>query len=151
MSDRIPLPSHISEATRRLNPHLFTQGAAGPTVAELCKGAAKAQEALHSNLKGTPRQPNKTEQRFLDRCEAMKRRGEIDSYRFEGMRLKWGDCMFYKPDMVIFTGAKITLIEIKGPHIKGKDAIRFKGCRAEWPEFEFEMWQEVKREWKRIL
>jgi hypothetical protein len=42
-------------------------------------------------------------------------------------------------------------IEVKGPHIFDRDIVRFKGCRAEWPEFHFQMWQLKKGEWSRIL
>lgn len=43
------------------------------------------------------------------------------------------------------------LIEVKGPHIRDRDLVRFRGCKAEWSEFEFQMWQEVEHDWKRIL
>ena len=42
-------------------------------------------------------------------------------------------------------------IEVKGGHIWDRDIVRFKGCRAAWPQYEFEMWQLKKREWTRIL
>jgi hypothetical protein len=103
--------------------------------------------------------------------EAQKRAGEIHWYQFEGMRLKWGEdpktgaAMWYKPDFVelrIFLappalrGSKwaephFTLVEVKGPWISERDMVRFKGCRAAWPWFDFEMHQRDKEgRWTRI-
>lgn len=153
MIPKLPLPSHVSAATRALNPHVYQQGASvGDTRAALvCAGKAAAPEPKHAKFEQKSKTPNKTEQRYLDILEAKKRRGEINSYRYEGMSLRWGDGMRYTADVVVFCGKEITLIEVKGPHIHQKDLIRFKGCKAEWKEFNFELWQEVKREWKRIL
>ncbi len=80
--------------------------------------------------------------------------------------------MRYTPDFVVFyewyakedwipSRTIIKLIEVKGPHIhyRQQAIARFKGCRAHWPEFQFEMWQKVKitdctpvkSSWKQIL
>jgi hypothetical protein len=107
--------------------------------------------------------------------EARKRAGEIIDYLFEGMRLKWGEdpetgeAMWYKADFVVREidqervvgrtderimrhGITITrLIEVKGPWISERDMVRFKGCRAAWPQFAFEMHQRDKEgRWTRI-
>jgi hypothetical protein len=48
------------------------------------------------------------------------------------------------------TGIKV--IEVKGPWISERDLVRFKGCRAAWPEFDFEMHQRDREgQWTRIL
>lgn len=94
--------------------------------------------------------------------EAQKRAGEIVDYRFQGMSLAWGRdpetgiLMRYKCDWVVFTGIRtndlcaIKIVECKGKHIFPQDMIRFKGCRAEWPMFQFEMWQLSGGEWRRV-
>lgn len=107
--------------------------------------------------------------------EAMKRKGEIVDYRFQGMSLPWGADpvtgrqMRYKCDWLVITtvgkewyhqgGGKpniseptvgLKLIEVKGAHIWKDDRTRFKGCRAEWPMFQFEMHQLTRGEWRRI-
>lgn len=157
MSPKLPLPSHVSAAVRKLNAHIYAQGVSivsetrAMPVAAAVSAAETAAGSGHAKFQQKTRQPNHTEQRYLDILEARKKRGEIDSYRYEGMSLRWGDGMRYTPDAVVFCGKEITLIEVKGPHIHQKDLIRFKGCKAEWPEFHFEIWQEVKREWKRVL
>lgn len=45
----------------------------------------------------------------------------------------------------------VTMIEVKGAHIYERDLVRFKGARADWPEFSFEMWQWARGEWSKIL
>jgi hypothetical protein len=100
---------------------------------------------------------NKTESEFALLLEAQKREGQILRYDYEGFTLRWAD-MRYTPDFVVFpyalaakqgsglTGMK--LIEVKGGHIWSRDIVRFKGARAYWPEFAFEMWQNTKSGWK---
>jgi len=100
--------------------------------------------------------------------EAMKRHGDVVDYRFQGMSLAWGadpetgrlmrykcdwlviDAVREEPRMSVKLMASVKLIEVKGAHIWPKDLIRFKGCRAEWPMFKFEMHQLIKGEWRRI-
>lgn len=98
--------------------------------------------------------PNKTEAEFALRLEAMKRNGEILRYEYEGITLRWAG-MRYTPDFVVFDRlmypyVQVRLIEVKGGHIWDRDIVRFKGARAHWPEFSFEMWQKTKQGWKRI-
>ena len=94
---------------------------------------------------------NKTETEYAQILEGMKSFGQILRYEFEGITLRWAD-MRYTPDFAVFikTGEPVVgikLIEIKGPHIWSRDIVRFKGARAYWPEFAFEMWQKTKRGW----
>ena len=100
---------------------------------------------------------NKTEAEFALMLESARRRDEIIRYEFEGITLRWAD-MRYTPDFVLFNFAakdqirlagSIKLIEVKGGHIWDRDIVRFKGARAYWPEFAFEMWQKMKAGWKR--
>lgn len=101
---------------------------------------------------------NKTETAYSLILEAMKRRGDIQEWRFEGLSLAWGadpatgKPMHYKPDFVVFLDSwqRVRLIEVKGPHIFDRDLVRFKGCRAAWPMFAFEMHQKKGGEWQRI-
>lgn len=95
---------------------------------------------------------NKTESEFAQRLEIMKRAGEILRYEYEGITLRWAD-MRYTPDFLVIDltiYARIKLIEVKGGHIWDRDIVRFKGARAFWPEFAFEMHQKTKKGWKRL-
>lgn len=92
--------------------------------------------------------------------EAQKRNQEIIDYRFQGMSLAYGEdpetgiLLRYKCDFVVI-GAPFKIIEVKG---HGKHAInaaaklRFKGAKAAWPMFKFEMWQRQRDgQWIRVL
>ncbi len=106
---------------------------------------------------------NNTEAEFAMILEAMKRKGEILRWEFEGMTLRWFD-MRYTPDFVVFNFRKsesvvgdlpkiaLTFIEVKGSHIhySQQAMARFKGARGFWPELQFEMWQKKKGEWKKL-
>lgn len=152
-----------------------------PTVRELFPKASESTLAVNPHLSGQPiedpviqdelrrgRQPNKTEAEFGLWLAAQKSKGEIVRYEFEGIRLKWGtdektgNAMWYKPDWFVVVRllplAATTLVgfigrcvEIKGAHIWDRDTVRFKGCRAAHPEFEFEMWQKEKGLWNRLM
>lgn len=110
--------------------------------------------------------------------EAQKRAGEIVDYIFQGMSLAYspdpetGIQLRYKCDWVVIGDtaykpmdgavaseyknfAAIRIIECKG---YGKHAIsaaaklRFKGAKAAWPMFQFEMWQRLQDgQWRRVL
>ena len=94
---------------------------------------------------------NKTEREYGLVLEALKRRGEVLRYEYEGLTLRWAD-MRYTPDFVVFLplSQPLKLIEVKGAHIWDRDIVRFKGARAYWPEFRFEMWQKARGQWRRL-
>src|SRR5262252_9651365 len=125
---------------------------------EFIKANAEPEGATPLPADETPRirrgrGPNKTEREFGMFLEAEKRQGRILRYEFEGIRLKWGvhektgEAMFYKPDWFVVVARSGTVlftfrcIECKGAHIWDRDVVRYKGARAEWPEFEFQFWQ----------
>jgi hypothetical protein len=102
---------------------------------------------------------NKTESEYALILEAMKRRGEIVAWKFEGISLSWGadpktgKPMWFTPDFTVWVyGAiQVGLIEVKGAHVFSRDLVRYKGCRAEWGMwFIFQMHQKKQGEWKRI-
>lgn len=58
---------------------------------------------------------NKTEAAYEQYLEALKRAGEIDGYRFEGIKLKLADNTFYTPDFLVFAGdGVVELHDTKG-------------------------------------
>ncbi len=98
---------------------------------------------------------NKTESEYAQILEIQKKRGENQRWEYEGITLKWAG-MRYTPDFVVFYRdiagfqPRLKFIEVKGGHIWDRDIVRFKGARAFYPEFQFEMWQKKKGEWKRL-
>lgn len=114
--------------------------------------------------KSKPRM-NGTETRFSLILESMLRRDEIVEWRFEGISLAWGEDpktgkpMWYTPDFYVVVEEHLDcekvfkrqkLIEVKGAHIREKDLVRFKGCRSDWTDIDFEMHQWKGGTWQRI-
>ena len=98
---------------------------------------------------------NKTEAEFALILKAMKRNGTITRYVFEGITLRFAGVR-YTPDFVVFKPGTnfLTLIEVKGPHIKGafqRAVERFRHAKTFWGEFEFEMHQKTKDGWRQII
>jgi hypothetical protein len=92
---------------------------------------------------------NKTEYNFFRWQLRMIDRSMIEPWP---LRLRWGGSMHYTPDFGLYTDEKPRLIEVKGAHIRSRDIVRFKGCKAEWSWlFDFEMWQYFQSQWKQIL
>lgn len=123
---------------------------------------SEAQNALVGRT-GTPRRGrmNRTEAEYALILEAMKQKGEIIRYEFEGMTLRFQGVK-YTPDFYVLLNIAerfvdtpgIKFIEIKGRYISGKfeRAIeRFRHARTYYPEFTFEMHQKTKEGWKQIL
>ncbi len=102
---------------------------------------------------------NKTESEFALILEAMKRKGEILRYEFEGITLRFAGVK-YTPDFVVIVvdganvrGFDIKFIEVKGAFIKGnreRAVERFRHAKTYWLEFQFEMHQKKKGSWNRI-
>ena len=111
---------------------------------------------------------NKTESEFALILEAMKRKGEILRYEFEGITLRFANVK-YTPDFVvtetpmgIWTGRdgqkrapiELKFIEVKGPFIKGnreRAVERFRHAKTYWPEFTFELHQKTLEGWRQLI
>ena len=77
---------------------------------------------------------NKTEQRYADRLEAMKKRGEIESYKFEMVKFKLAKRTFYTPDFYVVLKDHIEIHEVKGfwmDHAR----VKIKVAAEQFPEF----------------
>jgi hypothetical protein len=105
---------------------------------------------------------NRTEREFSFILEAMKRKGDILRWEYEGITLRWEvgeEIIKYTPDFVVFPPAvavsgQVKFIEIKGRFTKGKferAVERFRHAKTYWPEFVFELHQKTVGGWKRIL
>ena len=112
-----------------------------------------APPARQKALRGS-RQPNLTEREY---GLILADRKGITVFFYEGITLHWGDGMKYTPDYVCYGPlplmGKPLLIEVKGNHVRDRDIVRFKGCRAEWKRYyDFEMHQKQKGVgWVQIL
>ena len=119
---------------------------------------------------------NKTETEFSLILEAMKRRGEILRWEYEGVTLRWRDretdeLIRYTPDFYVVRAPGFhpvdaqdlidvgvpwcqRLVEVKGGFTGGKferAVERFRHARTRWPEFAFELHQKKAGAWRRVL
>lgn len=84
--------------------------------------------------------------------EARKRKGEIESYVFEGATFIIGDGTRFTPDFcVTLPDKKLLLIEVKGPYIREDGLLKFKVAKMHLKFAELEMWQLEKGSWRRLL
>ena len=108
----------------------------------------------------TPRRGrmNKVEAEYAMILEAMKRKGEILRYEFEGITLRFANVK-YTPDFVVFYHSpsaplQTKFLEVKGPFIKGnreRAVERFRHAKTYWPEFTFELHQRRKDGWHQLI
>lgn len=141
-----------SKDFRDKNPHLF----GGVTATDF---SAKLIPSLRPKKPGKRRKEmNKTEARFAALLDARAARGEIVSWAYEEITLRWPDAMRYTPDFVVIMAANnqldidpgtTVLIEVKGAHAWAKDVVKFRAARDKWGDrFRFEWWQEVDGVWR---
>lgn len=89
----------------------------------------------------------KTEADFGRILEARKARGEIISYQFHGLTLRWSDGTRYTPDWVALeriadcSHHQVVCYETKGGYIFPGAKRRFKEARDQNPWAQFQMWQ----------
>ncbi len=106
---------------------------------------------------------NKTESEFAMILEAMKRKGEILSYKFEGITLRFSGVK-YTPDFTVvypfiithlYTIPKVKFIEVKGAFIAGnreRAVERFRHAQTYYGDvFQFELHQKTKNGWTQLL
>ncbi len=113
----------------------------------------------------TPRRGrmNKTEAEYAMILEAMKRKGEILRWEYEGLTLRFANVK-YTPDFVVFVlprchdngciSTSIKFIEVKGLFIKGnreRAVERFRHAKTYWSEFQFELHQKTRNGWNQLL
>lgn len=142
--------------------------AAGPAASDAL-AAPQRPGAGQMRKAARRREPNKTEQSFLDILEARRRAGELLTVEYEGLTLRWGDGMVYTPDVFVTrplvrmpagelvvvqnSPAIITLYELKGAHCWAKDLVKFRAAKqhAPWRCFEFEFWEKKDGAWSRTI
>lgn len=94
---------------------------------------------------------NKTETRYAEMLELLKRAGEIVEWRFEGIKFKLGeDRCWYTPDFFVVGPEAFEIHEIKGGFIHSRDMVRFKTAAHQYPWFEFRMVQWKGKKWSRL-
>jgi len=95
-------------------------------------------------------QRNKTEARYEQYLELMKRAGEVLWYRFEGVKLRIGDNCFLTPDFAVMAGDGVMeMHDTKGAKAVFSDDARAKmKAAAEMYPFRFKAVYPVKSGWE---
>jgi hypothetical protein len=68
-------------------------------------------------------------------------RRDVPLAKLEGPGLTGNEDAMGAGNLRTTTLIHIKIVEVKRRNIWPADLIRFRGCRAEWPMFSFEMWQ----------
>ena len=94
---------------------------------------------------------NKTETRFARRLEEDP---QVQLWKFEGLTLKLGPGVSYRPDFVVLTEAgRIRFIEVKGGYVRDDSVAKFKQAAGAYGWLgSFEMWQQksIRDTWEKI-
>jgi hypothetical protein len=93
---------------------------------------------------------NQTEREFSLILEARKRRGEIDGWAFESVKLRLADGCWYTPDFFVWGECGNGFYEVKGRHIWDDAKVKFKVAREEHKWATFEMWRKIDGRWTQI-
>ena len=111
--------------------------------------AATAEPKRQGKLRGVP---NKTELRFLaDVLEPMVARGELVRVEYESITFHVHQVAKYTPDWIGWLpGERIRCFEVKGPHIREQDKVRWKAHSAARPWIWWQMWQWKDSRWKAL-
>jgi len=153
-----------SETMRRLNPHLAQPA---PRVATLAGSeghcAPSGVKTPTTGRKGKKRREmNKIEAEFSFLLQARVNRGEIVSFDYEGITLRWADGMRYTPDFTVVqkvemssddhaglaAAIRLLLIEVKGAYCWKQDLVKYRAAKANWPLFRFEFWEKIDGVWQ---
>ncbi len=135
-----------------------------PVAVPLEQKPGKAPAKARKPIMKRRRVMNRTERAFSERLEAQRLAGEIISWEFEGLALRWGneETFKYSPDFVVvesvehvapvtvnsFPHVRLIFIEIKGSFVWKDDATRFRHARDNFPLYEFQMWAKTKTGWE---
>lgn len=176
MKNLLSIFPNASDSTISANPHLI--GGDAKCSPSMIHSTLQTQEGIRLGNAAPTFKPkarrgkmNKTEAEYALILEAMKQKGDILRYEFEGITLRW-EGIKYTPDFVVFrpktvevelntcqsrdieVAPEIVFIEIKGGFVGGKfeRAIeRFRHARTYWPEMSFEMMQKKGGAWTRLM
>lgn len=96
----------------------------------------------------TPCSMNKTEKKYADHLEGLRRAGAIECYDFEAVKLRLAKACFYTPDfLVINAEGFIEMHEVKG-FWEDDARVKIKVAARTFPYFKFVAIQLIKGDWK---
>ncbi len=96
----------------------------------------------------TPHNPmNKTEARYAQLLELLKRSGEILDYTFESLKFKLADKTYYTPDFLVVYPEHFEIHEVKG-FWRDDARVKIKVAAEQFPWFRFKAVQWERGNWK---
>lgn len=138
-------------ALAALNPHL---AAPGLVPGAFPPGAGKIPPyGKTRRIRQSPHPKTKPEREMNSILSAMKEKGEIVSFTFEGVTLLVGDGLRYTPDFIItMPDGRVVCIEVKGQWINRHAGVQmFQAARGAWKNFKFELWQLSDGKWNQLV
>lgn len=103
--------------------------------------------------KPTKRGMNETEKKYAQMLELKKRGGVIHDWKFEPIKLRLAEGLYYIPDfLVIYHDAQFIFEfhEVKGAFIRRSGLNKFQMAREAFPWFTFRMMQYENWQWNEI-
>lgn len=139
-----------SASFRAANPHLFG-GAPAVKAPERALGGDSKPVSPSKRVRTAPKPKTKPEIERNLILGAEQRRGEIESFEFEGITLSIGDGTRYTPDFAVWLhSGKLRFVEVKGPWWEEDALIKWKVAKGKYRHCEFEFWSRQKDGWTRI-
>lgn len=150
--------TNASESFKAKNKHLGLL----PRDARLLRSSVNPEPGKLGKRQGQATM-NKTEAEYSLILEAMKRKGEILDWKFEGIKLKIGEGCFYTPDFMVTEQTdstyrdgcefitRVKFIEVKG-FLRDDARVKFLAAQEQHKWASFEMWRrDRKTGWTQIL
>lgn len=155
--------SKVSKGVLELNPGLTQSVNAAPrmTASSVLDASGGSDTPQGAQKRRRRRVMNATEAEFARYLQSLKDRGEIYSFSFEGMTLRWGEetPLTYTADFVALQGIDgilpavwhLVFYEIKGGFAWREGILRFKAAKAAFPHFEFCLYEKGKDGWQKTI
>ena len=81
---------------------------------------------------------NKTEARYAEQLELLKKAGEILDWQYEAVKFKLAPNTYYTPDFMVVKQDMIIFVEVKG-YLREDANVKFKAVADKFPWFKWEM------------
>lgn len=128
------LPTRVSDAVRRLNPHLF----GGASISSTANEASKVNTPRIRQNRGP--KLNKTEAAFYEYLRAKYPTNEVEPH---AITLVLANGCKYTPDIVVWVGdvdepdSTVSMYEVKGKHAWDDAIVKLKVAKRRFPGFGF--------------
>jgi len=106
----------------------------------------KAKLKVGKSLQGM----NRWEREYAAVLDALVAAGEAVSWRYEALKFRLADGVWYTPDFVVLMAdGSLQVVEVKG-FLRDDARVKFKVAAGQFPEYEWAMLRKVKGEWEPV-